>query len=177
MLDWDGNISDKRERKRLLLSEIEEDANVACTTTISSIEAKVVDELHGYDPLDDEHVFPAYASSIDAVYEASSVLSSISPTLDDTILYSRLNVHVQMSKFATSIGSTYAQDNEYLVAPSDDGESLEWRTSYVNTHENESDLLTKVLPSGEKRKNFVRRILHHIFRSAERMATGITVDM
>ena len=53
----------------------------------------------------------------------------------------------------------------------------EWRTSYVNTHENESDLLTKVLPSGEKRKNFVRRILHHIFRSAERMATGVTVDM
>ena len=40
----------------------------------------------------------------------------------------------------------------------------EWRTSYVNTHENESDLLTKILPSGEKRRSFVRRILHHIFR-------------
>jgi len=39
----------------------------------------------------------------------------------------------------------------------------EWRTTYVNTHENESDLLTKVLPSGEKRKGFVRMILHHIF--------------
>ena len=31
----------------------------------------------------------------------------------------------------------------------------EWRTSYVNTHENEADLLTKQLPSGEKRKGFV----------------------
>lgn len=41
----------------------------------------------------------------------------------------------------------------------------EWRTAYVNTHENESDLLTKLLPSGEKRKGFVRRLLHHIFRS------------
>ena len=30
-----------------------------------------------------------------------------------------------------------------------------WRTTYVNTHENESDLLTKVLPYGEKRKGFV----------------------
>jgi len=39
----------------------------------------------------------------------------------------------------------------------------EWRTSYINTHENESDLLTKVLPSGEKRKGFVRRLLHHIY--------------
>jgi hypothetical protein len=41
----------------------------------------------------------------------------------------------------------------------------EWRTSYVNTHDNEADLLTKQLPSGEKRRGFVRRLLHHIFRS------------
>lgn len=41
----------------------------------------------------------------------------------------------------------------------------EWRTTYVNTHDNESDLLTKTLPFGEKRKGFVRRLLHHIFRT------------
>jgi Reverse transcriptase (RNA-dependent DNA polymerase) len=41
----------------------------------------------------------------------------------------------------------------------------EWRTTYVNTHDNEADLLTKQLPSGEKRRNFVRRLLHHIFRT------------
>ena len=40
----------------------------------------------------------------------------------------------------------------------------EWRTAYVNTNENEADLLTKVLPYGEKLKLFVRRILHHIYR-------------
>jgi hypothetical protein len=39
----------------------------------------------------------------------------------------------------------------------------EWRTSYVNTHNNEADLLTKLLPSGAKRIGFVRRLLHHIF--------------
>ena len=39
----------------------------------------------------------------------------------------------------------------------------EWQMTYVNTHENEADLLTKELPSGEKRKSFVRRLLHHIF--------------
>jgi hypothetical protein len=38
------------------------------------------------------------------------------------------------------------------------------REGYVNRHENEADLLTKALPSGEKRKSFVRRVLHHIFR-------------
>ena len=39
----------------------------------------------------------------------------------------------------------------------------EWRTAYVNTKENEADLLTKLLPSGDRRRNFVRRMLHHIF--------------
>jgi hypothetical protein len=39
----------------------------------------------------------------------------------------------------------------------------EWRTSYVNTHENESDLLTKLLPHGAKRIGFVKRLLHHIY--------------
>jgi hypothetical protein len=39
----------------------------------------------------------------------------------------------------------------------------EWRTSYVNTYENESDLLTKLLPFGAKRIGFVKRMLHHIF--------------
>ena len=41
----------------------------------------------------------------------------------------------------------------------------QWRTIYVNTHDNEADLLTKQLTSGEKRKGFVRKILHHVFRT------------
>ena len=41
----------------------------------------------------------------------------------------------------------------------------EWRTTYVNTYKNEADLLTKLLPSGQKRKGFVMRLLHHIFRT------------
>ena len=39
----------------------------------------------------------------------------------------------------------------------------EWRTAYVNTHFNPADLLTKSLPSGEKRRLFVRMLLHHIY--------------
>ena len=39
----------------------------------------------------------------------------------------------------------------------------EWRTAYINTHENPSDLLTKPLPSGAKRTGFVKMLLHHIF--------------
>ena len=39
----------------------------------------------------------------------------------------------------------------------------EWRTSYVNIHDNQADLLTKQLPLGVKRKQFVSNLLHHIF--------------
>ena len=39
----------------------------------------------------------------------------------------------------------------------------EWRTGYVNTLENEADLLTKVLPYSAKRRGLVRNILYHVF--------------
>ena len=38
-----------------------------------------------------------------------------------------------------------------------------WRTNYVNTNDNDAELLTKKLPSGEKRKGFLRQLLNHIF--------------
>ena len=38
----------------------------------------------------------------------------------------------------------------------------EWRTVYINTHENVANMLTKPLPSGEKRWKFVRMLLHHL---------------
>ena len=47
----------------------------------------------------------------------------------------------------------------------------EWRTAYVNTHDNEADLLTKPLPNGEKRWKFVRNLLHHISRG--KVSNGI----
>ena len=43
----------------------------------------------------------------------------------------------------------------------------EWRTAYVNTAENPADLLTKPLPAGEKRHNFVKKVLYHIFGSVD----------
>ena len=39
----------------------------------------------------------------------------------------------------------------------------EWRTAYVKTMFNPADLLTKPLPSGEKRRRFVNMLLYHIY--------------
>ena len=38
----------------------------------------------------------------------------------------------------------------------------EWRTTYLNTHLNPSDMLTKSLPGGEKRSRFTGYFLHYL---------------
>ena len=38
----------------------------------------------------------------------------------------------------------------------------EWRTAYINIHNNVADLFTKALPSGEKRWKFVHIMMHHL---------------
>ena len=43
----------------------------------------------------------------------------------------------------------------------------EWQTVYANTHLNETYLLTKLLPSRDKRRDFVRNLIHHIFALSE----------
>ena len=43
----------------------------------------------------------------------------------------------------------------------------EWRTAYINTHESLTDLLTKTLPSGEKRTNFANLVLYYVTDEVE----------
>ena len=58
-----------------------------------------------------------------------------------------------------------SQSFEYHVV----GEGVakdEWRTFYINAHDNEADLLTRQLRSGEKRRGFVVNLIHTISRSS-----------
>ena len=43
----------------------------------------------------------------------------------------------------------------------------EWRTSYINTDENPSDICTKCVPAGHKRRKKVRMILYDIYPEEE----------
>ena len=43
----------------------------------------------------------------------------------------------------------------------------EWRTAYINTHDNIADLMTKNLASGEKRTKFCEMLLHFLKPSIE----------
>ena len=39
----------------------------------------------------------------------------------------------------------------------------EWRVTYINTHDNVSDILTKPLPDREKRVKPTKMVLHHVY--------------
>ena len=41
----------------------------------------------------------------------------------------------------------------------------EWRTTYINTHSNPSDMLTKSLSSREKINRFISYVLHYLGES------------
>ena len=43
----------------------------------------------------------------------------------------------------------------------------EWRATYINTYKNIADLLTKNLPSGEKRTKFCKMLLYYLNPSIE----------
>ena len=45
----------------------------------------------------------------------------------------------------------------------------EWRATYINTHENIADLLTKNLPSGEKRTKFFKMLLYYLCWKTNRL--------
>ena len=61
--------------------------------------------------------------------------------------------HSQLKKKSSSIAFHYVREG---VARN------EWRTTYLNTHLNPSDMLTKSLPGGEKRGRFTSYFLHYV---------------
>ena len=61
--------------------------------------------------------------------------------------------HSQLKKKSNSVAFHHVREGSALD---------EWRTTYINTHENIADLLTKNLPSGAKRTKFCKMLLHFL---------------
>ena len=90
MLDWEGNLIDYKYQHNFLLSDIEEDSTIAVTSKICSMEIRAVETLidafHQYDMIPGK----CFTPSPRKVDQVSTVLASISPTLDDTLIYESL---------------------------------------------------------------------------------------
>ena len=61
--------------------------------------------------------------------------------------------HSQLKKKSNSVAFHHVREGSVLD---------EWRTTYINMHENIADLLTKNLPSGGKRTKFCQTLLHFL---------------
>jgi hypothetical protein len=119
MLDWEGEMVERRQRQQILLTEVQESCLTA-TTQVSSIEVKVVDRILEDDASDDEEeTHPKYQRIPKEANEVSSVLSGISPVFDDCALYERMKKRAEIGRFQISIGSTVAPRSRYLDGDDD----------------------------------------------------------
>ena len=73
---------------------------------------------------------------------------------NQSVLCNTTKPHSSLKKKSSSIAFHYVREGTAKD---------EWRTAYINTHFNPSDMLTKSLPGGEKRKRFTGFVLHYVF--------------
>ena len=75
-----------------------------------------------------------------------------------SVLVNSRTSHSQLKKKSNSVAYNHVREDSALD---------EWRTTYINTHENIADLMTKNLPSGVKRTKFCKMLLHFLTPSIE----------
>jgi hypothetical protein len=115
MLDWEGNMVEKKHRTQVLLSKVVENEAMASSIQVSSIESRAINRA--LETSDDKEgpVKPRYDTVPRATDGISSVLVPVSPILDDMVLYQRLSVRSELGRFQTLIGSTDAPGNDYIL--------------------------------------------------------------
>ena len=75
-----------------------------------------------------------------------------------SVLVNSETPHSQLKRKSNSVAYHYVREGSALD---------EWRTTYINMHENIADLMTKNLPSGVKRTKFCKMLLHFLTPSIE----------
>ena len=71
---------------------------------------------------------------------------------NQSVLENTMFPHSKLRKKSSSIAFHFVREG---VA------KTEWKTTYLNTHLNPSDMLTKYLPGGSKRTRFTAYVLHY----------------
>ena len=72
---------------------------------------------------------------------------------NQSVLANTTNPHSTLKKKSSSIAYHFVREGTAKD---------EWRTTYLNTHFNPADMLTKSLPGGEKRSRFISYVLHYL---------------
>jgi hypothetical protein len=139
MLDWEGNMVERKHRTKILLSEVEDNEAMAASVQVSSIESRAIDRALETSDDKREILKPCFHIIPRAADEISSVLGTVSPLLDDIALYERLSARLELGNFQASIGSTNATGKEYLVETVEDDDSLATDPSTDISEDSESE--------------------------------------
>ena len=85
MLDWQGNILEKKDRQRIMLSYIEADPMMIASLQISKYESNVIDNII------DQYTTKTKANILYNISrysdQVSNVLASVEPLLNETTMY------------------------------------------------------------------------------------------
>ena len=88
MIDWQGELVEKKDRRQILLSEVAQDDAMAASTGVSSVEASVIDaHLERRESATSEWVVQSYPEIPKACDQVASVLADVDPCLNDHMLY------------------------------------------------------------------------------------------
>ena len=72
---------------------------------------------------------------------------------NQSVLCNTTTPHSQLKKKSNSVAYHHVREGSALN---------KWRTTYIRTDDNTSDLMTKALPHGEKRTKFCKILLHFL---------------
>ena len=88
MLDWQGNILEKKDRQRIMLSDIKSDPMMLASVQIIKDNSNFIDNIIDQSTTKTEtkllHNIPR------AAYQVSSVLASVDPLLNKTMMYEKM---------------------------------------------------------------------------------------
>jgi hypothetical protein len=140
MLDWEGHMINRKDRVKIILSDIPEDAAATASVQVSSAETRVIDHvLESKSATQDEEAHPCWMNIPRAADEVSSILASVSPIFTDESLHDRLAERVDLGKFKVSIGSTDTTGGKFLESSAGDDDSATQPSTCDGSEESDQD--------------------------------------
>ena len=124
MLDWEGNMVERKDRKQILIDDLPDGAKTVGLTQISYVESARINAIVEARAAEacEEIKTPYRAVPVEAD-EVSAVLSGVSPNLVDAKLLDHLSACCNLGMFQVTIGSTDAPRGTYLVETVNDNDS------------------------------------------------------
>ena len=99
MIDWKGNIVEKKYRKHVIIEDIEEDPMMLPYIQVRSIEYKALDNVFDRIASDDHNPGTCHLKMTKQADEVGNIPASVDPLLNDKTLYQRMSNRADLGKY------------------------------------------------------------------------------